>query len=87
MTLSSGEIYQPAFTQNHNSIARGFEFVLFNERSDTYHPVRHFAKRDEIKLEIKVATVADDRAISHACEMLPIDHMSIAGYCYEDMSK
>ncbi len=46
----------------------------------------HLAQSAEIKLGIEVAAVGQDRAIAHALEMLPAEHMEVAGSGHEDLA-
>src|SRR6267143_4919072 len=87
MTLSRGQVNQATLAQNHHPITIRFECILFNEWSHADHICREFTKCDEIEFKIKVTTVTNDRAILHFFEVLAIDHMTVSGHRYEDVSQ
>ena len=65
VAFGRSEVYQTAFGQNDNAPATGLNLVLFDERPDCDRLSGHFAKRDQIQLQVEVATVANNRAVFH----------------------
>src|SRR5258705_13907403 len=76
MSFSCGQVDQPAFTQDHHSIPGTFELVLLDKRSDSYNLRGQLAKSHKVELEIKEATVTNQRAVLHSCEMLAVDNVA-----------
>ena len=55
--------------------------IFLNKRATLVRRARrHFAKSVEVQLEVKVAAVADDRAVLHHFKMLFVDNVAVAGH-------
>src|SRR5258706_16283802 len=87
MSFSCGQVDQPAFPQDHHSIPGTFELVLLDKRSDSYSLRGQLAKSHKVELEIKVATVTNQRAVLHFCEMLAVDNVAVASHRNENISQ
>src|SRR5688572_12103202 len=86
MTFGGSKVNQPAFAQNHHAIAIGLQRILVNEWTHALNIRRQLTKSNQVQFKIKVTTVANERAVLHAFEVLAIDHVTIAGNRDEDVT-
>src|SRR5437773_508192 len=84
MSLGSGEIYEAAFTQ-HDDSPSSIRSKLFDKRTHLDRGFRHLAQGHEIKFEIKVSAVTNNRPVFHHRKMFAIDHVTVAGNGYENV--
>src|SRR5881628_3794347 len=84
MPLGSGEVYEAAFTQDDDS-PPSIRSKLFDKRTHLDWGFRHLAQGHQIKFEIKVSAVTNNRPVFHHRKMFAIDHVTVAGNGYEDV--
>src|SRR5258707_2034319 len=85
MAFGGRQIDQPAFAEDDNPMAVA-KFVFFDKRPELLNGLRHLAERNQVKLEIKIAAVADNRAVLHLRKMIAIDDVTVAGDGDEDIA-
>src|ERR1700738_5345714 len=85
MAFGGREINEPAFPKDDNPMAVA-EFVFLDKRSKLFNRCSHLAQGDQVKLEIEMTAVADDRSVLHRREMISVDYVTISGYGNEDVA-
>ena len=63
MTFRRRQINQSSLSQHNNSVSGFTNLVFFREGSNVNRGFAHFTQGDQVKLQIKMAAVTNDRAV------------------------